>query len=424
MGHKALAVVVSVVLCGCSHDLGTVERPCDPGGKCPAGQRCINNICITAPPPDSGDAAPRDLALEAAAPDLKVVEDQPRPDQAPDKSGDQGQPDAPAPDQAQADQAQADQAQADQALADQAPADQALPDQALADQVSPDQVSPDQTPACQHPSVTKSCAVDTNITKAKISFCTIKSGCFQMGSPTTENCRVATNEDRHPVTLTHDFYIMEKEVTQTEYVTFVPNGNPSKTQAANNPVENLTWHVAAYFCNQLTAKAADRCYSCTVTSVATCKESAAYSGSKFYDCPGYRLPTEAEWEYAYRAGTATAMYNGAVTTSCAGGLCNNASLIGWYKALPAPTHVGGQKTANAWGLRDMAGNVHEWVHDGYQQNLGLGAVTDPVQTGAERVYRGGSYLDDARFMRAASRYKYLPSVYKPNIGLRCVRSKP
>ena len=355
---------------------------------------CVNAICVTGSTPDSGDAAPGDQAKEVGTPDTKVVVDTALPDRTPDRGVDQDQPDPPAP-------------------------DNSLPDMAL-----PDKALPDQTPACKHPAVTMSCATDTSITKTKISFCRIQSGCFQMGSPTTENCRVAANEDRHPVTLTHDFYIMEKEVTQVEYVTFVPNDNRSHTKAANNPVENLTWHVAAYFCNQLTPKVSDRCYTCTVGGDATCKQSASYPGNKFYDCPGYRLPTEAEWEYAYRAGQTTALYNGDVTTKCAGGLCSNATLIGWYKSLAAPTHPGGQKAANAWGLRDMAGNVHEWIHDGYVQSLGTGAVTNPIQIGSERVYRGGSYKDDARFMRAAFRYKFLPSAYLPNIGVRCVRTTP
>ena len=253
---------------------------------------------------------------------------------------------------------------------------------------------------------------------------TIQAGSFQMGSPSTESCR-GSDETQHQVTLTHNFEIMTTEVTQAQFTSLM-GYSPSNFASCGGtcPVEQVNWHEAAAYANALSAKAGlSVCYSCTGSGASvTCSEATAYAGQKVYTCPGYRLPTEAEWEYAYRAGTSTAFYNGGIT-SCTG-TDANASKIGWYAANSSnTTHPAGQKTPNAWGLYDMAGNVYEWCHDGYQSSLGSSAVTDPVGSGSSRVLRGGSWYDSPYFMRAAGRYNHSPTHRNADLGFRCSRTR-
>jgi formylglycine-generating enzyme required for sulfatase activity len=127
----------------------------------------------------------------------------------------------------------------------------------------------------------------------------------------------------------------------------------------------------------------------------------------------YRLPTEAEWEYACRAGTATPRYHPDVNA------------IAWYKAnsnySPQPV---GQKLPNAWGLYDMLGNVLEWCHDG-EREYTAHAVIDPIgpsQAGANRVSRGGNWDVSARPVRAAARYEDHPGSRQDDLGFRCASS--
>ena len=141
-----------------------------------------------------------------------------------------------------------------------------------------------------------------------------------------------------------------------------------------------------------------------------------------YDCPGYRLPTEAEWEYAYRAGTTTALYDGPL------GSCDeadaNANAIAWYNRNTGVVREVGQKLANAWGLHDMAGNVAEWCNDHFGP-IGPEPVVDPsgmapedAKTG-DFMMRGGSYISNATDLRAGARGFAHPTTHA---GIRCVRT--
>ena len=258
-------------------------------------------------------------------------------------------------------------------------------------------------------------------------FKDIPAGAFTMGSPTSESCReqYSAKETQHKVTLTQGFQMSATEVPQGAFEALM-GYNPSKfTECGTDcPVEQVTWHEAAAYCNALSEQDGHTpCYSCSGSGTnVTCQEHGAFTGSKLYQCPGYRLPTEAEWEYAYRAGTTTAFYNGAIS-SCFGS-DDNAGKIGWYSSnAGGTTHPAGQKDPNAWGLHDMAGNVWEWCHDGYKQDLGSAPATDPVFAGSSRVLRGGSWYDSPYSLRAANRRDGPPSGRYDGIGFRCSRTR-
>ena len=257
---------------------------------------------------------------------------------------------------------------------------------------------------------------------------TIKAGTFNMGSPSSESCR-DSDETQHKVTLTRDFVMASTETTQAQFNALM-GYNPSKYASCGPscPVDQGSWHEVVAYCNALSKKAGiAACYSCTGSGKSTsCVDAPAYAGGKIYSCPGYRLPTEAEWEYAYRAGTTTAFYNGGIS-SCQSA-DSNADKISWYKsnASSAP-HIVGLKNPNQWGLFDMAGNVSEWCHDYYTKSLSTKAVSDPIgaSTGTGRVCRGGSWVDFAQRVRAAYRLTNLghpPTLRDDRTGVRCVRT--
>ena len=242
----------------------------------------------------------------------------------------------------------------------------------------------------------------------------IPPGTFVMGSPASEAERDA-DETQHTVTLTQGFYMGEFLVTQADYLAVMGN-NPSYFTPANGytldltrPVEDVSWYDATDYCAQLTAQeqAAGRLPVGWV----------------------YRLPTEAEWEYACRAGTTTAFYCGSALLS---GMANfdgqygyDASVGDIYNAngiyLGCTTAVGSYQP-NAWGLYDMAGNVEEWCMDWYG-GYPAGSVTDPTgpPSGSFRVIRGGGWLSFARYCRSAYRGNiYYPSYRLDYLGFRVV----
>ena len=273
---------------------------------------------------------------------------------------------------------------------------------------------PDVYSACTPPSVSKSCSSG---------WCQVPAGCFVMGSPKYEKCR-NLDENLHMVKLTKKFEMMETSVTQAEYLKLMGYNPSSHTTCGTDcPVEMVNWHEAAAYCNTLSQqKSLAQCYSCAGgKKYVSC--SSKYTGSNIYQCPGYRLPTEAEWEYAYRGGTTTPFYNGQITN------CTtkdpNADAIGWYTANSGgKLHPVKKKLANPWGLYDLGGNVYDWTNDWYLKDLGTTSMTDPAgpSTGKTRAFRGGSWYCYPSTLRGGRRSSYTPDLRYNYLGFRCVRS--
>jgi len=256
-------------------------------------------------------------------------------------------------------------------------------------------------------------------------WATICPGTFQMGSPATEPGRDDV-ETQHSVTLTHRFEILSTEVTQAEFQERM-GYNPSVFSWG--PVEMVNWHEAAAYCNALSsAGGLANCYACSGSAAAvTCDLSTLYANP--YACPGYRLPTEAEWEYAARAGTTGGTYNGTCDAAHLGCEYPNLVLepIAWFCESYGSPHPGGTREPNAWGLYDMLGNMWEWCGDWWDHvDYPAGAATDPwgLSAGSSRVFRGGSWFNVAGDARAATRVWTDPATATVDKGFRPVRTLP
>ncbi|MBC8393272.1 MAG: formylglycine-generating enzyme family protein [Deltaproteobacteria bacterium] len=226
-------------------------------------------------------------------------------------------------------------------------------------------------------------------------FVYIQPGTFIMGSPTNEPGR-DNDEKQHRVNLTKGFYMQTTEVTQGQWKE-VMGSNPShfKNCGVDCPIEKVSWSDVQQFINKLNQREG--------------------SGT-------YRLPTEAEWEYAARAGSKTAFANGDISgTVC--GYDSNLDAMGWYCGnANNKTHPVAQKQPNAWGLYDMHGNVWEWCQDWFGA-YPSGSVTDPTgpSGGSFRVLRGGSWDHDARCCRSAFRGRGNPGRRDDYLGFRLLR---
>ena len=237
----------------------------------------------------------------------------------------------------------------------------------------------------------------------------VPAGNFVMGSPSDEGRWLFTNETQHDVRLTRGFAIQSTEVTQGQFEEIM-GYNPSHFTGcgADCPVEELSWHEAAAYCNRLsTREGLETCYECEGHGDdIRCAQNGLHETP--YDCPGYRLPTEAEWEYAARAGFDGPRYGGLRRTS-------------WYWANSrSGTHPVGQKAANGLGLHDMLGNVWEWCHDWYGWVYPPGSVMDPwgPGEGIDRVKRGGSWLFPTLPPRFALRGNGRPHLGFGDLGFR------
>lgn len=250
----------------------------------------------------------------------------------------------------------------------------------------------------------------------------LQGGAFTMGSPATEKQR-QEDETLHTVTLS-PFYISPYEVTQADYEALM-HDNPSHFHGAKLPVENVTWFDAIAYCNALSQKEG-------LTPVYTIEGSTVTWDRS---ANGYRLPTEAEWEYAARAGTHTVFHDGDYITS------GNANFEGTYPYLIEENYVNHTNpqvitstnrgrtmevntlAPNNFGLHHMQGNVSEWCFDYYGQ-YDTAASQDPTgpNSGSLRVNRGGGWNDFAKQLRSAYRSATTPDTYDQNLGFRVARN--
>ena len=232
----------------------------------------------------------------------------------------------------------------------------------------------------------------------------IPAGSFEMGSPPEEAGR-NPDESRHQVTITRPYWMAETEVTQGQWQA-VMGSNPSRHSncGPSCPVEQVNFFEAIDYANRLSRKAGlEECY----------QVSGASATFKGLGCGGFRLPTEAEWEYAARAGG---------TQPWAGS--DDSDAVAWIGANSGgTTQPVGAKQANAWGLRDMSGNVKEWCWDWYA-DYPSGSATDPTGPtgGTLRVARGGSFGGKAAAARSAVRGWQDPDDRLAAAGLRLVRT--
>ena len=281
----------------------------------------------------------------------------------------------------------------------------------------------------------------------------IEPGTFTMGSPGTEPGH-ESNEVEHEVKLTVGFWMKATEVTQAEWREAMST-EPSYFSSCGEecPVEQVSWYDSVAYCNALSAKEVlPQCYRDPDDGAAYDGLDASASKTPTWpdgvSCAGYRLPTESEWEYAARAGTETAFFNGEITETGRSPLDPKLDEIGWYGGNSSASFVGaydcsgwfdgavkcgpqpvGGKPANDWGLHDTAGNVWEWVWDWYD-TYPAGTVEAPAEDpvgpgqGSFRVLRGGSWSSYAWYCRAANRNWSDPGGRNIDVGLRPVRSVP
>jgi formylglycine-generating enzyme required for sulfatase activity len=189
------------------------------------------------------------------------------------------------------------------------------------------------------------------------------------------------------------FLLSQFPVTQELYFD-ITKEDPSTIKGKKHPVETITWKEAVSFCNKLSIQSGlNYCYV-----IKEEKEEITFDVT----ANGFRLPTEAEWEYSCKAGTAGIRY----------GDINN---VAWFKDNSSKTtHIVGQKEANAWGLYDMLGNVWEWCSDIYDETV----------YGSYRVFRGGGWCDEERSVMATTRRRSHPLSFKiDDLGFRIARNQ-
>ena len=209
----------------------------------------------------------------------------------------------------------------------------------------------------------------------------IPSGEFSMGTAASKR---GEDEAPHRVSFEHGFYLSKTEVTQAQYAALIDT-NPSSFMGADMPVENVTWDNADEYCKKASALLHE-----TV-----------------------RLPTEAEWEYACRAGTTTEYWTGDDEASLA--------KAAWYTAnCQERPHAAGLLAANAWGLCDMSGNVWEYCVDGRVVTAPDEKSPGKMKSTDCRMIRGGSWMDQSLDQRAASRTIVPRTFMNPNVGFRVV----
>ena len=274
-------------------------------------------------------------------------------------------------------------------------------------------------------------SLDASLLRPKLVH--VPAGTFQMGSPEDEG-----HDDEHPrhwVRISYPLLMAETEVTQAQWRA-VMKTDPSYFSGCDNcPVERVSWYDAVVYCNELSSQEGlEPCYELSGNKGEP--GGGCPGGDMFCDgdhiiekvdlkdlgCNGYRLPTEAEWEYACRAGTETRYWSGDTESDLA--------RTGWYDANSGgKTHPVGEKREphHPWGLLDMHGNVWEWCNDWWHPTYEHADKDRPVLDpkgppgGFGRVFRGGSFRNDAGWARSANRGRWRPRNRSRFRGFRVVR---
>jgi len=238
----------------------------------------------------------------------------------------------------------------------------------------------------------------------------IQGGTFMMGSPENEPGRHITDEGpQHQVTV-KSYMISKFPITQGEYEAIMGT-NPSQNKGVDNPADSVTWNNAVDYCNRRSiAEGLTPVYTINGNNVTWNR-----------DANGYRLPTEAEWEYACRAGTTTPFYTGATMDDAGWYQGNSVTIVEGYRS--RHTFPVGQKKPNAWGLYDMHGNVLEWCYD-WMSAYTPEPKVDPIgpATGPRRIYRGGCFDLQASLCRSAYRFGQHQNFRMFYIGFRVARN--
>ena len=265
----------------------------------------------------------------------------------------------------------------------------------------------------------------------------VREGEYALGSPATERERLPDEPPRR-VTITRPFYLGAFEVTQDEYAKVMdrrPSAFAADAEAAErvvgmatgrHPVENVSWYDAVEFCNRLGERDGFAPAFRLDGAVRRADGSLERAEVTLLGGDGYRLPTEAEWECACRAGTTTPFHYGAVTRR-EDANCKPVTVEGLYGAVQPWRELGrtaaaGSYPANAWGLHEMHGNVAEWCWDWYGEQPGPGADPTGPPRGTHKVVRGGSWLITGARCRSASRFADAPADRSYDTGFRVART--
>ena len=262
-------------------------------------------------------------------------------------------------------------------------------------------------------------------------FVLVEAGTFQMGSEKG----YGDNKPVHEVTITTPFYMGKYEVTQAEYEKYCSYGSSSPSSSYgdgdNYPAYYVSWYDALVYCNKRSmAEELTPCYSINGSTdpadwgdVPTSSNSTWNAVVCNWNANGYRLPTEAEWEYAARAGDNTVE---SLTYSGTSDVNQLGEYAWYYSNSNSTTHEAGTKLPNAFGLYDMSGNVWEWCWnwftDSYNAETEGGSDPTGTSAGSVRVYRGGSWYYNSDRCAVSCRYNYYPNYRYFYLGFRVVRA--